>query len=274
MNRSHRILLITGAAIYTVVSAEMASAQVCLPFAPGERLTYAVRAATMSARGEAHMTVAGPEEVRGHATLVLRSEASVGVGFIRGSDKTASWVDPVTLATLRFIQTERNVLSHATDSVEVFPDARLWERSNGRHGEMITDAPLDVLSFIYFLRTLSFGTDSSWTFNRHFDAARNPTTVRVIGHDTISTAAGRFSVWDVEMSVRDKEHYDGSGVIKFLFSDDTGRLPVRIQSVMPSAGTTVMTLSAVVRDPSATCPLFVSRHTSIATSTAPPGVTP
>lgn len=259
MTRTSRVPLVV-AALIVATHATGAHAQSCLPFAPGERLTFAVRAATMGAKGEARMTVSGPELVRGRATIVLRSEASVGIGFIRGSDNTASWVDPLTLATLRFTQRERSLLSRGSDSVEVFPEARVWERSEGRHGETSTDAPLDILSYIYFLRTLPFGTDSAWTFNRHFDALRNPTTVRVVGHDTISTPAGRFAVWNVEMSVRDKEHYDGSGVIKFLFSDDDRRLPVRIQSVMPTVGTTVMTLASVKRDSSTSCSVIADSH--------------
>ena len=55
------------------------------------------------------------------------------------------------------------------------------------------------------------------------------------------------------MRVRDKTHYEGEGILRFQFSTDERRLPVRIQSVLPLVGTTTMTLSAYVPAPSGTC---------------------
>jgi hypothetical protein len=209
------------------------------------------------------MWVTGPELVRGRVAIVLRSYASAGVGFVRGTDRTTSWIDPVRFASLRFVQHERHVLSKASDSVEILPEERRWVRADGRTGSTLSDAPLDVLSFIYFLRTLRFDRDTAWTLNRHFDADRNPTAVRLAGRDTLDTSAGRFPVFSVEMFVRDPEHYGGEGVIRLHFSDDARRLPVRIQSVMPVVGTTVMTLSAISRTDGSPCPAATGTATPI-----------
>ena len=255
MNLAVSLRFLATVVVLGTSSAPPVLAQSCLPFGPGEILTYGIRVATMGAKGQTRMWVTGPELIRGRTTIALRSEASVGVGFLNGSDRTVSWLDPLTFAALRFTQHERHIIARSSDSVEIYPEERRWERSGSRRGVIASDAPLDVLSFIYFLRTLPFQIDSSWTFNRHFDDARNPTTVRVVGRDTISTPAGRFPVWSVEMRVRDKEHYGGDGVIKLLFSDDSRHLPVRIQSVMPIVGTTVMTLAAVAHDTGSPCPL-------------------
>lgn len=221
-----------------------------------------MRAAKLGARGKLVMSVNGPEELRGRAALVLRSEASVGVGFIKGSDKSASWIDPTRLATMRFTQHERHVVSRSSDSVEVFPDERRWERSEGRKGETLTNDPLDVLSYIYFLRTLPLDAGATWTLNRHLDSDRNPTIVAVIGRDSLETSAGRYAGWKVEMHVRDKDHYGGSGTLKLLISDDERRLPVRIESVMPYVGAAVMTLSAVTPAPAVSCSVQASRQGS------------
>jgi hypothetical protein len=252
------------------MGATRAWAQGCLPFAAGERLTYGVRVAMMGARGQAVMSVVGPQELRGRVVIELRSEASVGMGFLRGSDKTFSWVDPLTFATLRFVQHERHIISRASDSVEVYPEQRRWQRGNGTGGNTASDAPLDVLSFIYFLRTLPLAVDSSWRFDRHFDAARNPTSVRVTGRDSVTTPAGRFEVWSVEMQVRDTTHYGGDGLIRLQFTADERRLPVRIQSVMPIVGTTVMTLSSVVASPVGACHVAPRIAPRVAMRTAGP----
>ncbi len=244
---------VTLSVLLTLVPQSAVGQATCLPFGPGEQLRYTVKAAKLGARGNLVMSVAGPENLRGHQAIVLRSEASVGVGFIKGSDKSASWVDPVRLATLRYTQRERHVVSRSSDSVEVFPDERRWERSDGRKGETLTDDPLDVLSYIYFLRTLPLASGSTWTLNRHLDTERNPTIVTVVGFDSLETRAGRFAGWKVEMHVRDQDHYGGDGTLKLLISDDERRLPVRIESVMPIVGAAVMTLDAVVLAPAGRC---------------------
>jgi hypothetical protein len=46
------------------------------------------------------------------------------------------------------------------------------------------------------------------------------------------------------MRVRDTRNYKGEGVIRFSFSDDACRRPVRIESTIPGAGRVVMTLES------------------------------
>ncbi len=260
MHMSRRLDAIALFALASLAAMPVSGQSTCLPFGPGEQLTYAVKAAKLGARGKLVMLVMGPAELRGRAAWLLRSEASVGVGFIKGSDKSTSWVDPVRLATLRFTQQERHVVSRSSDSVEVFPDERRWERSQGRTGETLTTDPLDVLSYIYYLRTLPLAVGATWTLNRHLDSDRNPTIVTVIGRDSLETPAGRFAAWNVEMHVRDKDHYAGAGTLKLLISDDERRLPVRIESVMPIVGASVMTLSSVTLAPASSCSAQGSRQ--------------
>ena len=45
------------------------------------------------------------------------------------------------------------------------------------------------------------------------------------------------------MRVRDPEHYRGEGTIRFSISDDRCRIPMRIESTIPDAGTVVLTLA-------------------------------
>jgi len=215
------------------------------PFDLGERLTYRVKVAMMGASGHATMWVDGPVEIRGTPVMILHSESKAGFGPFSGTDKSTSWFDATRLASLRFVQHERHVVSKGSDSVEMNLDGRRWTAADGRSGTSPTDTPLDALSFIYFLRTLPLDSDSLQSFTRHFDADRSPTTIRVLGRDTIATSAGRYATITVEMRVRDRRHYAGEGVIKLDLSDDARRIPVRIESRVPVVGTTVMTLESV-----------------------------
>lgn len=222
-----------------------------LPFSVGERLTYEVRLSKLGGGGKGEFRVDGPVEVRGESAYVLRSNVETRVGILKAGNRTESWLDPLTMSSLRFRKRERRFGTSRTEAVELFPDQRRWTSDDGRSGETTSAAPLDELSFIYFLRTIPLVIDSTYRFDRHFDAARNPTTVRVIGRETITTKAGTFPTIIVEMRVRDSERYGDEGVIRINLTEDHCRIPVRIQSAVPVAGTAVLTLESWSRAPGA-----------------------
>jgi hypothetical protein len=216
-----------------------------LPFAVGERLTYRARMARVGATGRGSMWIEGPITVRGRSVYALRFDFQGGVGPIKAVDRTESWLDPRAMTSVRFHKHERHPLSRHTERVELFPERRRWEAEDGRAGESPTDAPLDELSFMYFIRTLPLADDSSYEFNRHFEAGRNPASVRVVRRETLTTPAGEFRTILLEMRVRDPRRYRGDGVIRINLSDDERRLPVRMQSTMPIVGEAVLTLERV-----------------------------
>ena len=215
-----------------------------LPFTVGERLTYRVHVPKLRAGGRGAMWIEGPVDVRGIGAYVLRFDMKAGVGPFKGVDQTQSWLDRDRMVSLRYEKHESHPLSRHDEEVELFPDQRRWDAGQDGSGESATDAPLDELSFLYFLRTLPLASDTTLAFSRHFDAERNPTTVRVVGRETITTDAGVFETMVVEMRVRDPRRYRGEGVIRIHLTDDRCRLPVRIESVMPVFGTTVLTLES------------------------------
>jgi hypothetical protein len=218
-----------------------------LPFFVGERLTFGIRVDKFGTSGRGVFSVEGPTEVRGTSTLLLRSDIQVGVGPIKASDRSESWLDTQRMTTLRYTKHERHFLARKDERVDMFPGERRWETSHGDHGTSLTDAPLDELSFIYFVRTLPLDGDSAFSVNRHYDALRNPVALRVLGRETIRTPAGEFQTIVVEMRVRDPARYGGEGVIRFFLSDDRFRLPVRIESTIPRVGQAVFLLESYTR---------------------------
>ena len=101
---------------------------------------------------------------------------------------------------------------------------------------MPTGAPLDELSFVYFLRTLRLADGDTYSFDRHYDTARNPIRIRVVGRGPVRVPAGEFRAIEVEMRVRDARQYGGEGLIRLHLTDDAHRTPVRIESRIPRAG--------------------------------------
>lgn len=213
-----------------------------LPFSIGEKLSYRVSVSKMGTVGSGSMWVEGPVDVRGISTWLLRFDFSAGFGPMKAVDRTSSWLDPVHMAAQRYSKHEKHVLAKRDERVEIFASDKKWTAADGESGVSPTDEPLDELSFMYFIRTLPLTADTTYRLNRHFDPARSPTTVKVVGHETVATPAGRFETTVVEMRVRDSRRYRGEGVIRINLSDDAMRIPVRIESAMPVLGKAVMTL--------------------------------
>jgi hypothetical protein len=215
-----------------------------LPFSVGERLTYDVSLERGGKVGEGTMWVEGPVDVRGTSTYLLRFDSRVRVALFRGVSSSSSWFDPARKSSLRYIKHERNVLTHDDVSVDIYPDQKKWTSMDGNGGISPDDMPLDELSFIYFIRTLALTSGTTYEFDRHFDAARNPVVVHVIRRETIPTGMGELKTVLVEMRVRDPKHYKGEGIIRFNFTDDECRLPARIESTMPVVGKAVLIIKS------------------------------
>ena len=214
-----------------------------LPFAPGERFTYTGRVRSgVSGRGT--LWIEGPIALRGTATWILHSDMEGRVGPLRATDQSASWLDPVRMTALRYTTRERHLLARHDNATDVFASERRWSDDDGASGETASALPLDELSFLYFLRTLPFASDSSVRVVRHFDPARNPTLLRVVGREDVAVGAGRFRAVIVEMRVRDARRYHGEGVIRVALSDDRCRLILRLESTIPDAGTATLSLQS------------------------------
>lgn len=220
-----------------------------LPFGIGEALDYRVRVARMGDVGTGRLWIEGPVVEQGVTVWRLRSAIDAGKGPIRATDRTSSWFDPVRFAIVRFEKVERHLLSKSEERVTIDRTALRWRDENGPSGALGSDLPLDELSFLYFLRTIPLDGDSVMRFDRHFDAARNPTIIRIKGEETLTTPAGIFRTRVLEMEVRDPKRYKGTGKIRIHLYAEECRIPIRIESRMPVLGITTLTLTGWTHSP-------------------------
>lgn len=221
-----------------------AAAETPLPFHVGEQLTYRVRIPSAWMKGRGVMSVDSSVTIRGVTAYVLHFEFRANLGPVKASSDETSWLDPRQMAVLQFEKRERSPLGKDDQTVEVYPRERRWASADGRAGTSPTSEPLDELSFIYFVRTLPFATDTIYSFDRHFDPERNPVTVRLLRRETIDTPEGPVPTLLVEMRVKDPRHYQGEGIIRINLTDDAARVPVRIESIIPRVGPTIFTLES------------------------------
>lgn len=215
-----------------------------LPFAVGEELVYQVSLGRLGRAGRGTMRVEGPEQLRGRDTYVLRFDFRGRVGPVVVEDHTRSWLDPRSMASLRFTKQERSPLGSSREEVDLFPAQREWRSASGESGRSPTDAPLDELSFIYHIRAMPLADGDVYSCTRHYESERNPVTVRVLGRGRLRVPAGEFSTVLVEMRVKDPRRYGKEGVIRLHLSDDARRIPIRIESQMPVVGSTVLSLES------------------------------
>src|SRR5512132_1803016 len=220
------------------------SGDASLPFSVGEKLGYDIRLANGARVGTATMWIEGPVDVRGTGTYLLHFDSRIRYLLVPAVSRSSSWFDPVKGRSLRFFKHERNPLSHHDEAVDLFPDQKRWKSAEGATGQRLSSTPLDELSFLYFIRTLPMVPGATYSFDRHFDASRNPTTVKVIRREVIPTPMGELRVFRVEMRVHDPRHYKGEGIIRIHLTDDECRLPARIESTMPVIGTAVLMIDS------------------------------
>ena len=235
-----RLLLLTGA----VVTAFPKPGDSSLPFFPGEKISYDVTVSRNHKVGEASMWIEGPVVVRGTSTYLFRFDSKVRIALLTGTSTSSSWFDPEAGVSLKYEKNERSPLGRDEESVEMFPEQKTWRSADGTSGTSPEAAPLDELSFIYFIRTLPMVAGAPRRYDRHFDASRDPVIIQVVRPEVIATPMGEIRTMLVEMRVRDPRHYKQAGIIRFNISTDACRLPVRIESTMPVIGKAVLTMKS------------------------------
>jgi hypothetical protein len=219
------------------------------PFPLGEALAYRVHLSIGGNVGTGQMRVEGPVQERGVEVWVLQFEMLAQRGPIRARDHTTSWLDPKRFAITRFEKIERHPLSRSREEVLIDGDAQTWRDGDGPVTPLGAVDPLDELSFLYFIRTLPLDRDTTFRVDRHFDPARNPTVIRILGTEVVETPAGIFRTRIVEMDVRDPKRYRGTGTIRINLDLDDCHVPVRVVSRMPILGVTTLTLTGWVHPP-------------------------
>lgn len=213
-----------------------------LPFAPGESLRYRVSLAGFTGRGEGMLRVLLDDA--GGDALVLAFDINVVLIRQHLELHSRSWLSPTQphqLASTRYRSWERSPFHNRDVDLVLDSGAGQWSGRGGQ-GRLASSQPLDELSFIYFLRTLPL-EQGQQQLDRHFDPARNPVSVRVSAPERVSINDREVTAIPVEMTVRDPDRFGGKATLRFHFSADAQRLPLRIE--LPSPGPAPLVLELI-----------------------------
>ncbi|HEX6558422.1 MAG TPA: DUF3108 domain-containing protein [Longimicrobiales bacterium] len=206
---------------------------------PGEDLHYTVQSSRMGRLGTAEMKVQAGEIIDGMPVYELSFAFSGKVALFKIRDETRSWLRVDSLCTVRYSKHERSPISRRDEDVVVDRTLNQWADGKNR-APLASDHPLDELSFIYLVRSLDLKVSEVVEIRRHFDVRRNPVRIEAVAKQDVDGRA----VVVYEMRVPDPRQKNGTSSIRFFISDDAARIPLRIESSMPMAGTIVMTLAS------------------------------
>ncbi len=213
------------AALLTLLPlAARAEADDSRPFAPGERLEYSVSFGPFHVPGTGFLTVDGPVRRAGEDAVLLSFDIEATVAGQRVAHHAHSWLSTARFASLAYEMSEQSPLGGGNARWE-------WPGAPVPGG---TSLPLDELSFIYLIRTLTLPQDTTLRIDRHYDPARSPVKVRVLGREVMTLRGNPFHAVLVELRVHDPQRFQGGeGSLRIHFTDDAARIPLRLEVPTP-----------------------------------------
>ncbi len=222
------------------------------PFGPGESLSYDVKYGPLTV-GSGKMDVLGVEMVGGRPAYHVRLELRAGIPGFRVVNVLESWMDTVTLSSLRYRQETNQGGKSDRREVEIFPDRGTYRETDWRPAkngngmqestkpETTTVAqPLDQASFLFFARTLPLVVGETYSYARYYKPANNPVTLQVLRREVAKVPAGNFPSVVVRPVFKSKGIFGQNGRAEVWFTDDNRRLMVKMQTDLAFGSVTLL----------------------------------
>lgn len=215
-----------------------------VPWSLGERLTYDVRFGFIKA-GTAEMTLRGIELVRGRPVWHGRFTVRGGYLALRVDDVLETWMDAVTLSSLRFEQDFKEIGRERRRLYEIFPERQVYQQAGKPERPSVAD-PLDDGSFLYFIRTVPLEVGQTYEFNRYFIPDRNPVRIRVLRQERVQVPAGTFDCIVLQPIIKTKGIFSENGQAEIWLTADDRRIMVQMKSKLPFGSLNLYLRSASV----------------------------
>jgi hypothetical protein len=201
-----------------------------VPFGAGERFVFAVQYGLVTA-GEATLEVRNIAEIQGTTCYRIVSDARTSdffSKFFKVRDRYESYMDTTELYSLRYEKHVREGKFKRDEAVEfdqvahlaVYPDRTV----------PIAPRTQDVLSALYYVRTLQLQVGQAVALANHTDGKNYPLIVKVHGRERVTVDAGTFDCLVVEPILRGPAIFTQKGRLTVWVTDDTTRMPVLMKS--------------------------------------------
>ncbi len=230
MIRAAGALLALALGVAPTSGAQVSGVPAAVPFEVGETLTYDLRFGSVKV-GTSRLRVLGQEPVRGRNAWRVQFTVSGGTFFYKVNDVYESWMDVVTLNSLRYTQDLEQGSRDRERTYEIFPDRAVYREitRNGPERPSVSD-PLDDGSFLFFIRTVPLEVGRSYTFNRYFRPDRNPVVIRVLRRERVRVPAGEFDAIVIQPIIKTAGIFAEGGQAEIWLSDDARRMMLQMKS--------------------------------------------
>jgi hypothetical protein len=218
-----------------------------VPFGPGERAEYQVKMGIFNV-GRGHMEVHGVESVRGFSTYRVSMGIRGGRLGLRVRNLYQSWIDIRTLASRRFIQDIHQLRRQRLRQFEMYPEERRYEQVDvDEEFELVSDRPLDDISFVFYARTLPLEVGERVTLNRYFREHGNPVTLEVLRREVVEVPLGTFEALVIRPIIKSRGLWDEDAEAEVYISDDADRLVLKVSTRMSLLGSLSLHLTRRTR---------------------------
>jgi len=211
-------------------------------FKEGEDLVFQIRWGVITG-GYATLSVPSIDRIDGIPAFHILSEArSTGMvdTFYRVRDKNEAWLDAAQPRSLRYSKTILEGKYSVNEVVELDQTARKFHMTEVRHdknnareekqGEIPANV-LDVLSSLYYVRSLPLEVGKSFTIDVHSGDKTWPLMVKVKKLENVKVKAGKFLCYRVEPMLRERGIFISKGKkLEVWMTADARHMPVLMRS--------------------------------------------
>lgn len=201
-------------------------------FLPGEELVFSVQYGLITA-GEATMRVSPQIRQReGRATYEIVTTANSSKMFssvYRVSDRVVSYMDTLHLHSVRFEKHLREG-NYRKDLWIVFDQEGNTALIDGKRSCEVAPHVQDILSSLYYVRTLDLKVGQSVYVPNHDNGKNYPLEVKVLERETVSVDAGVFDCLVLEPVLMGDAIFKQKGRLKVWVTDDQFKMPVLMKT--------------------------------------------
>ena len=225
-----------------IAAAGLARADYQAPFQEGEDLLFQVRWGVVTG-GYATLSVPSIDQIDGKSAYHILSEArSTGMveTFYKVRDKNEAWLDTATPQSLRYSKKIHEGKYSVDEVVELNQTANTFHETEIRHDKndaredkkgVIPANVLDVLSSLYYVRSLPLEVGKSFTVDVHSGDKTFPLLVNVKKMEKVKVKAGKFLCYRVEPVLRERGIFISKGKkLEVWLTADARHMPVLMRS--------------------------------------------
>lgn len=201
-------------------------------FGPGEKLTFSIQYGLITA-GEATLEIEPQIKTREERpTYHIVSQAASNAAFsavFRVRDRVESYMDTLHLQSVRFEKHLREG-EYKKDLWITFDQERGKALIDGRKECDVEPHVQDVLSSLFYVRTLALVPGTSVYVPNHDNGKNYPLEIKVGERERVTVDAGTFDCLVLEPVLMGEAVFKQNGRIKVWVTDDELHLPVLLKS--------------------------------------------